>query len=109
MGLLASPYLLSYEFSWHVTLSPFVASTMRTCSLTMCTLALAPVCSGVPLVWVGLRPSLQLTSTISVSPPPWPLSSQRLRLGLRVRQEEDSAQVEPDLGLVWRRGEGAQL
>ena len=49
------------------------------------------------LVCVGLPPSLQLTPTISASPPPWPLLSQRpgplrdgetldqLRLRLRLR------------------------
>ena len=45
--------------SWHVTLKKFVASTMKTCLLTMCALALAPVCSGVLMVCVGLPPSLQ--------------------------------------------------
>ena len=44
---------------WRVTLKTFVVSTMRTCLLTTCALALAPVCSGVFLACVGLPPSLQ--------------------------------------------------
>ena len=77
--------------SWRVTLKNFVASTMRTCLLTTRAVALAPVCSGVFLVCVCLPPSLQLTSTISVSlfcvSPPVRLLSQRLRLRLRLRLE----------------------
>ena len=65
--------------SWHVTLEEFVASTMRTCLVTTCALALAPVCSGVLLAYASLPPSLQLTSTTSVYPPPVRLLS-RLRL-----------------------------
>ena len=45
--------------SWRVALKPFVASTMRTCLLTTCGLALAPVCSEVLLVCGGLPSSLQ--------------------------------------------------
>ena len=41
--------------SWHVVLRKSVPSTIRTCLLTMCALALAPVCSGVPLVCVALQ------------------------------------------------------
>ena len=69
--------------SWHVTLRRFVASTMRTCLLTTCALALAPVCSRVLLACVGLPPSLQLTSAISVSPSLRLWFTLRLRLGGR--------------------------
>ena len=79
LGLLTSGCPLIYGFCLHpgVPLRNFVPSTMRTCALTMCALFLALVCSGVPLVCVGLPPSLRLTSPIAVSPPPWPLLSQR--------------------------------
>ena len=71
--------------SWHVTLKTFVASTIRTCLLTTCALALAPVLCMVHLICVDLPPSLQLTSIISVSPPPLRLFRLRLRLTLRLR------------------------
>ena len=56
-GKSLSPELWILLASWHVTLRNLVASTMRTCFLTMCALALAPVYPGVLLVCVGLPPS----------------------------------------------------
>ena len=57
LALRASGRSLSTELwillaSWHVTLKTFAASTMRTCLLTTCALALVPVYSGVLLVCV---------------------------------------------------------
>ena len=68
--------------SWHVALRNCVASTIRTYLLTTCALALAPVCSGVPLVCVDLPPSLQLTSNHLCVPSPMAL---RLRLRVEAR------------------------
>ena len=70
--------------SSHAQSRECVPSTMRTCLLTPCAPALPLMCSGVPLVCIGLPPSVQLTSIITFFIPHGPCVRPRLRLEGRV-------------------------